>query len=354
MPFSPQRMHDVRWAFSNKKQASYSTLVADVDLTQQVAMIGADVAELSRTSYSDDNQYGKGHEFPTTFRELTRELRLSRTMDLSSLMAGWAAAFGMGNVVTTQPNLANNPTAYRHVITFFDASAGKQVPVTTIYEQLAAQPSFERRLESLAVADFTVTGSRREVAQLQIDFIGSGKTTNGAMQPPALTPVSVFDMGGLAFLIGPQGAPLDLSQRLLDFTVRVTQNIDVQNAYTPGGGVYATRMWAGARRATFEAQILVDSSSTDLLDDFANGALLEVSFKFTGDRILNGQPEMHDCQIKFPSVRITALPIAAANGDLLVYKVSAGETDVYKDAGGTPNEPLQITVTNTVASYLAT
>lgn len=353
MPFSPQRMHDVRWAFSNKQQADYATLVADNDLTQHIAIIGADVAEVSRTSYSNDKQYGKGHEFPTVFRELTRELRLARTMDLSSLMAGWVAAFGMGNVVTSQPNPTNNATAHRHVITFFDASAGKQVPVTTVYEQVLAQPSFERRLESQAVADFTISGRSREVAQLQIALVGSGKTTNGAMTVPALTPVSVFDMGGLAFKLGPQGAPLDLSQRLLNFTVKATQNLDVQNAHTPGGGVYASRMWAGTRRATFDAEIFLDAASTDLIDDFVSASLLEVSFKFTGDRILQGQPEMHDCEIKFPAVRITALPISS-QGDLLVYKISAGESDVYKDAGGTPNEPLQITVTNTTPGYLGT
>jgi tail tube protein len=353
MSFQPQRMYDVKWAFSNKKQVDYTTLVADNDLNQHLAVIGADVAEVGRTSYSDDKQYGKGHEFPTAFRELTREMKLSRTMDLSSLMAGWAAAFGMGNVVVSQPNPSNNPTAFRHVVTFFDASLGKQVPVTTIYEQVLAQPSFERRLESLAVSDFTITGKSREVAQLQLSFVGSGKTTNGSMTVPSLTPVSVFDSGGLVFKLGPQGAPVDLSSRLLDFTVKVTQNLDLQNAYSPGGGLYASRMWAGARRATFDAQLHLDSANTDLLDDFINASLLEVSFKFSGDLILAGQPEKHDCEIKFPAVRISALPVSA-QGDLLVYRISAGDTDVYKDAGGTPNEPLQITVTNTVPAYLGT
>ena len=352
MPFQPQRMHDVKWAFSNKQQADYATPVADNDLNQHVAVIGADVAELSRTSYSDAQQYGKGHEFPTLFRELTRETRLSRTLDLSSLMAGWAAAFGMGKAVTSQPNAANNPTACRHVFTFFDASVTKQVPVTTIYEQVLSRPALQRRLESLAVSDFTISGRSREVAQLQVNLAGSGKTTNGALAVPALTPVSMFDMGNLTFRLGPQGAPLDLSQRLLDFTVRVTQNLDIENSYQPGGGIYASRMWAGVRRATFEAQVYIDSGSTDLIDDFVNGSLLEAAFKFTGDRILNGQPELHDCEIKFPALRITAIPMSI-QGDLLIYKVSAGENDVFKDAGGTPNEPLQITVTNTAQSYLA-
>ena len=351
MSFQPQRMHDVKWAFSNKKQADYSTLVADNDLNQMVAVIGADVAELGRTAYTDDKLYGKGHEFPTTFRELTRQLKLSRTMDLTSLMAGWAAAFGMGKVVTTQPNPSNNPTAYRHVITFLDASQGKQVPVTTIYEQVLAQPAFERKLESLAVSDFSIVGKARDVAQLQLSLIGSGKTTNGAVSIPSLTPISVFDMGGLVFKLGPQGAPVDLSSRLIDFSVKVTQNLDVQNSYSPGSGLYASRMWIGARRATFDANLFLDTANSDLLDDFTAANLLEVSFKFTGDKILANQPETHDCEIKFPAVRITALPIAS-QGDLLAYKLTAAETDVYKDAGGTPNEPLQITVTNTVSSYL--
>ena len=110
-------------------------------------------------------------------------------------------------------------------------------------------------------------------------------------------------------------------------------------------------MWIGARRATFDANLFLDTANSDLLDDFTAANLLEVSFKFTGDKILANQPETHDCEIKFPAVRITALPIAS-QGDLLAYKLTAAETDVYKDAGGTPNEPLQITVTNTVSSYL--
>jgi len=353
MPFQPQRTYDVNWAFSNKKQADYSTPVASNDLNQRIAVIGSDVAELSRTSHSDDKQFGKGHEFPTLFRELTREMKFARTMDLSSLTAGWAAAFGMGKVITSQPNPGSNPTAYRHVITFLDASAGKDAPVTTIYEQVNAQAAFERKLESLAVSDFSISGSARDVAQLQMSLIGSGKTTNGAVTVPALTPVSVFDMGGLTFKLGTPGAPATLSERLLDFSVRVTQNLDVQNSYRPGGGLYASRMWVGARRATFDAQIYIDSANTDLMDYFMNGDLLEVSFKFTGDTILAGQPEAHDCEIKFPAARITAIPIATQS-DMLTYRISAGETDVYRDAGGTPNEPLQITVTNTIPSYLGT
>src|ERR1035441_10037528 len=108
--FTPQRTYDVKWGFSTKQEAAYGTLVADSHIDHAVAVIGTNVGELSRTQYSDAGRFGKGHEFPTLFRELTRDLKLSRTIDMSSLMAGWVAAFGMGNVGTTQPNPSNNPS----------------------------------------------------------------------------------------------------------------------------------------------------------------------------------------------------------------------------------------------------
>ena len=146
---------------------------------------------------------------------------------------------------------------------------------------------------------------------------------------------------------------MDLSARLADFQVKVSQQLDANNGYVPGGGIYRKRMWVGARQPGFDATVYVDSAQTDIIDDWTSAGLLEVSFTLTGDLILNGQPEAHSCAIKFPAARLSAAPISAS-GDLLVYRISATPQDVYKDAGGTPNEPLQITVVNTEPSYLTT
>ena len=173
------------------------------------------------------------------------------------------------------------------------------------------------------------------------------------MSVPALSPVSILDMGGMSFKLGAQGAAVDLSARLAEFQVKVSQQLDANNGYVPGGGIYRKRMWVGARQPSFDATVYVDSAQSDIIDAWTNAGLLEVSFTLTGDLILNGQPEAHSCAIKFPAVRLTASPISAS-GNLLVYRISAAPQDVYKDAGGTPNEPLQITVVNTEPSYLTT
>src|SRR5579885_84942 len=235
--FDPQRIMDVKWAFSAKKQADYATLVPDDSITLAVPVIGTEIFELSRVQYTDEMRYGKGHEFATTQRELTRDSKYARTMDLSSLAAGWVCAFGMGKVVTTQPNPGGNPTAYKHVFTFFDpATAGKQVPVTTIVEKVSSAANFLRRLESMAISDFTISGKNREVCQVAVNLMGSGKVTTGADAsfPASLSAVSLLDMGVMTFKLGTQGAPTDLSVRLLDFTLKVTQNLDAANGYAPG------------------------------------------------------------------------------------------------------------------------
>src|ERR1035437_1790899 len=107
--FDPQRVMDAQWAFSGKKQTDYSTLVSDANMTKAVAVIGSEIADLSRTAFTDQARFGKGHEFPTLSRELTRDIKYARTFDLSSMTAGYLAGFGMGRVVTSQPAVSTDP-----------------------------------------------------------------------------------------------------------------------------------------------------------------------------------------------------------------------------------------------------
>ncbi len=352
MAYEPQRIHEVNWAFSTKKQANYTTLVPDASLDQRVAMIGTDIGDLSKVTLSDAARFGKGHEFPTTRRELTRDLRLSRTLDLSSLMAGWASAFALGDVTSVQPNPGGNPSAWRHTIHFSAASSSRQPPVTTIYEELWGQTPVQRKLESVALDSFSISGRARDVAQLTLNFLGSGKITTGAVTLPSLTSVSLLDLGSAVFQIGPLGAPATLTERLLEFSVGIAQNLDADAGFEPGGGLFRKKVFFTTRRATFNATVEVDVANTDLYDNWLAEDLREVSFKLVGDQIGAG-PETHDCEVKFPAVRLSAAQIGENTGRL-VYRISAGEEDVYKGAGGTPDEPVEIVVTNTTSSYLAT
>ena len=353
--FTPQRIHDIQWAFSTKRQANYATPVATLEKFIQVIGVPS-IGEFDKTVLSDAQRYGRGFPYATSKRDLFYDTKMSRTMDLTSLMAGWAAAFGLGSISSTQPNVASNPTAYRHVITLLNtvAAGSKQLPITTIGEQISEADNLERTFEVMAVSDFTITGKNRELLQLQINLVGSGKITVGEVTIPALTPVSPLDMGGMIFKVGTMGAPTDISARLEDFSFKFNAGIDLNNRWSPGSGKYASRHWVTVPRPTFDATVTMDQASSDMFDHMVANDILEVSFKAVGDVITVAQPETHDCEIKFPSVTLTTVKMEAS-GNWVAYKISVADDDIYQVAGSTPaNTPIQITVTNTEAAYLET
>lgn len=351
MAYEPVRVYDVRWAFSTKKETAYGTLVADANLNKSVHVTAWELPRHTKELLSDLERFGKTHEWAEARRALTRDLQYTRAMELSSFMAGWAAAFGMGNVTSVQPNAGVNPTAWRHTVKFQAASTSKQPPVTTIYEEDWAQTAFRRKLESMALESFTIAGRNREPANLAMSFIGSGKVTTGAVTLPALSALAFLDMGNMLFKIGPQGAAVDTSERLIEFSVTIGQALDAANGYFPGSGAVRKRIWFTRRTAALAFSVFADAANTDFKDLFENETLREISFKITGATIGPG-PEVHDCEIKFPGLKLV-VEEDFVDGKV-IYRCTAGMDDIYKNVGGTPDEPAQIVVTNTEASYLTT
>lgn len=343
--FEPQRAFDVTWLFSPRKESAYGTPLADADLTLRVVAPAVEVGKVSKLFRSDLDRFGKGHEFATELEELARDLRRTTSFDASSLTVAWVCAFTLGKVVTTQPNPGGNPTAYDHLFTFADPTVSKHAPTTTVYEELTAD--LQRRLLSLACNDFALSGRARDPVQLTANWIGSGATSDGPLTPlPALTPQSFLLGADADILFGPQGAPVSLKDRVLDWSLSVSQNLEADLGYHPGSGKFRGRLWYGPRRVsaalTFFAQ-----ESDDLLTLFLNNTLRELQIILSGDTIGSG-PEIHRVLIKLPAVRITALD-DALEGNHVVYRVEINESGVLKQTG---LEPLEITVTNTEPSFL--
>ncbi len=343
--FEPQRAFDTTWLFSSKKETAYGTALADANLNRRVVAAAVEVGKISKLFRSDLERFGKGHEFSTELEEVARDLRRATTFDASSLTLAWVAAFALGKVATTQPNPGGNPTAYDHLITFADAAVSKHAPTTTVYEELTAD--LKRRLVSLACNDLALSGRARDPVQLAAHWIGAGSTTDGSLTPlPALTPLSFFLGADTDILLGPQGAPASLKDRVLDWRLNVSQNLEADQGYHPGSGKFRGRIWYGARRVS-AALTFFTKQTDDLLTLFLNDTVRELKIILTGDPIGPG-PETHKAVIKLPAVRLTALE-DALEGHHIVYRVEIGEAGVLKGAGA---EPLEITVTNTEPSFL--
>ncbi len=338
MAFDPQRDFDVAWAFTTKKQTAYDTIRADVDLTLRTYFNALEFGAITQRKETDGAKFGKGHEFSTIVRNLSQDLRLARSFDLSSLMAGWVAAFGMGKVVTTGIG------PYVHTITFSDPPTdGKDAPVTTIYEQLS--DGIKRKIHSAAVNDFSMSGQNQQLVQMALNLVGSGEVTSGAVTLPGVTAISLFNGGDTTVKVGPQGAPVDISERILDWSFNVSQNLKDDLGYHPGSGLYRARIWLGKRTVSLSLRAFLDDSS-DMLDLFLANTLREVEIKNTIDA-------NNELTVLFPGLRFTQYSTEVEDG-ILVHNLSTGDDGVFKDVSGTPNEPIQIIVKNDEATYLAT
>lgn len=344
MPFEPQRAFEVNWLFSTKKESAYGTALTATDLNRRVVAPTVEVAKLAKEFRSDLDRFGKGHEFATEVEELSRDLRRSTTFDASSLTVAWVAAFALGKVTTTQPNPSGNPTAYQHKFTFADPVTGKHAPTTTVYEELTAD--LKRRLVSLACNDFALAGRARDVASLTANWLGSGQTVDGAITLPALTAQSFLLGADADVLLGPQGAPVSLKDRVLEWSLTVSQNLQSDLGYYPGSGKFRGRVWYGPRRVS-AALTLFAKETDDLLTLFLNDTVRELKIDLAGDTIGPG-PEKHRAVVRLPAVNITALD-DALEGHHILYRVEIGEHGVLKQTG---LEPLEITVTNTETSFL--
>jgi hypothetical protein len=344
--FEPQRAFDITWLFSPRKESAYGTALADGDLDKHVVANTVEVGKIAKLFRSDIDRFGKGHEFATELEELARDLRRTTSFDASSLTTAWVAAFALGKVATSQPNPGGNPTAYDHLITVADPAVTKHAPTTTVYEELTTD--LKRRLVSLACNDFALSGRARDPVQLTANWVGSGESSDGALTPiPALTAQSFFLGADTDILLGPQGAPVSLKDRILDWSLSVTQNLDADLGYHPGSGKYRGRIWFGPRRIA-AALTLFARETEDILALFLNDNVQELQIILTGDVIGPG-PETHRALIKLPAVRITGFD-DALEGNHIVYRIEINESGVLKQTG---LEPLEITVTNTEPAFLS-
>ena len=338
MAFDPQRDFDVRSLMTTLQQTAYATPRADGDLTTLVFANALSLAQQPHRKYTNKAMYGKGHGLPTEVRTLIEELTLARAFDASSLMVGQAAAFTLGAVATagTPPNLT-------HTITKADLSTGKDAPVTTMYESDSA--GRQRKLHAVAFNDYSLSFNQTDPVQLQYNLIGSGEVTEGAIALPAVTPVTYFDSGSTIIKLGPQGATVDISERVVDGTITVNANLNVALGRHPGGGKYLKRLWWSEWMFQLSLRVMYDATD-DMFVLYRDNTIREVE-------IINQFDAQHEVSHLFPALVFTSWE-RSSEGGMAVHNLSTGDEGVLMDAGGTPNEPLQVTVKNNITSYLAT
>ena len=343
----PSHDYELLWRFSTNRQSALGTPLADADLPLSALLSGFDVGKLAHRLISDADRFGKGHPYPTSHRKVAQTTALTRTLELNDLFAGWAAAFAMGSVTTTQPNAGNNPSVYDHLIRWSDLAVSKAMPFTTVHEQPWA--GLARKLPDLVVAGFSLSGREQDPVQLSIQMLGSGRSSDVALPAPALSAPAYLDNGGAVIRLGPGGATVDVSSRVAEWSVAVQTNPDEANGRFPSSGLYVGRWWYGPKRtAVPELTLFVNRGDADILDLFRNDTAQELQINLAGAVITNGQPEIYRMDMLWPEIHFTAVEDVVI-GNKVALRMTVGEDGVFRKAG---SEHFQVTVTNTTASYL--
>jgi len=345
--YEAQRVEDMWWAFSTKKQKDYDDVLENTDITLMHPIREASIAEITREIRSDKEAYGKGHEFTTAMWEVARDVRFSRTLDGSSTILGWALAFALGKVVTTQPNPVGAANTYLHTMTFFSpvTEATAQLPVTSVVEYVSA--GIERLLYALAVGSVTISAEGFEQLSVAIEMIGSGMTATNTMVKPSMPTLAYLSSNAAIIKMGDSSE--DISTRIRSWQVAINNNPREARGYFPGSGLYRGRMEIGSR-SILPSFVLDVAADDDLLADFLAGTEVALDLRCDGD-FTEGTTYKHYLRIRIPSAKYRALPIEESDG-IFTYAVTFDEESVIYDANDTLNPICTVEVQNKIGSYL--
>jgi hypothetical protein len=350
MAFQAQRVQDITVVMSPKKQLTYGTGLADGLLTVRTRPTNSDAGKMTKIFRSDVDHI-KGNEFATKVDELSRSLSRSLTMDANSDNLGIALAFAMGGVVTIQPDMANDPNAWEHTMTFQPSSGTVDAQVTTINEEITADVT--QKLVDMAVQDLTlrgVSGPDAGPLVLTTNWLGSGVTEAGMAAVPALAPeLANYFSRDAVFSLGTEGAPTDISEQILEWELGISQSLDNDGGYFLGSGKVKGRTWYGPRRVTFS--FVVHMKETDNIKTLFDGVTQqEIKIEIdTGVLTSGGVAINHLLEIRLPQIVIPTLDDAEEIG-MKTWRVEIGFESVM--TGQTLTEPLQVIVTNEEIDYL--
>ena len=338
MPFTtPQRDWLQTWAFSLKKESAYGTILAFADLDKKVAFDESGSAQRTPNIVSDRRRLGKGSPFTTQDRIVAWDSRITRPVPLSTLTAGWILSFVLGK------HVAGGVGPFTETLTFADQATGAQAPSTTIW---TGDGGDLYRLPGMSCNSCEISWRAQEEVLISSEWIGSGNRTEGdhSAEPNPIAHGIVIAGDVVVNMDAPgEVTPADISDRILEGRIRISQNLAADLGYSPGAGAFRNRLWFGDQTVQVDLT-LFDDGSGDIEDLVANRTKQELNFLFPFDA--NNKIAIDIPVMKWLSANKTS------QGGFRAYQATTGDDGVYKDGTGTPDEPVQVVITTSVQQDL--
>jgi hypothetical protein len=339
---STQNSRSYQRAFSLNKQANIFTAVASAQINKMRSTRGFGPITESEGKISDRSWYGKGHTFSTFAERFSKQYVIpAAESSATSLEALFAAAFVMGNVVTTQPNSATKPLEYQHVVTFQDVIANKEVLYTSLIEKVGTE--YQKLLSGAWLSQFTLTGERTDHVRLSYEGGGRKYADSVASLPASVTSSAILKtlLGTVAF--GDSGALGDISAEVLSWNLTVNQ--DPQPMLLMGNSIgdemLIREVLIGQQSVGGQCVIKVSAAHRDR---FLNQTTCGIQIVCKSSDVVTGTTDPHSLTISIPNLKL-ANEAFGEEGSSITYTLAFGEDNVLK-VGATA--PVTLTFINDI------
>jgi hypothetical protein len=353
---TPQHITQRKFWRSRVPQADYNTITATGVAAnfKQVLAKDRNLAQAAPT-IADNKDYATGQPQPTEQWIVAHDATRQFEYDLCFEEIGRALLLAFGKVVTTQPDAPGNPLVYQHVFSPMDVSVTRQLPATTIVEQLGS--AVNRKFPSMVSASLGFRGEGSQRLQVSESLQGSGKL----IAPSGLAGVDItgchYGHQSQCTLKTDDGAVVtnaaDAPQRLNSWAWGIINQILNDDGYRPGAAAFQTTGDPDSGEVRTEA-LLGDQSfdfnfNLRLLsnDGFLAYLLAQTSLIITNDIV---GPLISGIYNNKLSIKAYKAPFRAANVAERNGLVSLDlQPNVLYDPVAAKN--VEVTLINTVPSY---
>lgn len=269
----PANIRELLIGFGKGKQTDIATanLVAAI---WQLKKLNAALANPKLNTENDAEELGKGHEFATEVIKTSWDVNGTIEKYLSSDIAAWAMAFGLGKVVKsgTSPNFTYTCTPLN------PTSDGIELPYFSFIEQIrpGGSPVLDRMAVGCAVESWMISvgsGPGRANSKINIEFVGSGKLTEpSGITLPAATVEKLLLSASLSLTIN--GVDYVTSKNIVSLEFGWKNNLRLDAGFFPGSGFQSAgdatsgairgRLECGNRQASLKFTARFSSGSTEL------------------------------------------------------------------------------------------
>jgi hypothetical protein len=354
---TPQHITQRKFWRSRIPQTDYATAtsVASGANFKQVLASDKELAQAAPT-IADNKEYATGNPQPTEQWIVAHEAQRQLSYDLCFEEIGRALLLAFGKVVTSQPDAGGSPLVYQHVFSPMDVTVSRQLPATTLVEQLGS--AINRKFPSMVSAQLGFRGQGSQRLQVSEQLQGSGKLVT----PSGLTGTNItgchYGYQSQCTLKTDDGTTVTNAatapQRLNSWSFDILNQLLAEDGYRPGAAAYQSASDANSGEVRSE-MLLGDQSfnfgfNVRLLsnDGFLAYLLAQTSLIITNDIVGPAIDATYNNKVAIKAYKapFKAAPIQDRNG-LVSLDI---QSNVLYDSG-VSDKNVEVTLINTVSSY---